>query len=361
MHEISKNRIRLHSLLKKFYKENKNPELLNLINDIKKNKNNHFLSFNKEGKITYAKNIEDKYIESKRINTTIGRYTRRHLKNKNLDDDTLSKLNDFLIRNVCNLFDFELLSGKDLLIAYKNFKYPADSCMTGVKNQSKIQFYADNPNKVFLLTNKNKDTRALVFIADDGTKVLNRVYGKNTNKLLAYAKKNNIIPFVLSKCSKKITLKYKKKIFPSVDNFCYAQLDSELKNINESGKIILSNNPNFGNAILASLYGSFILKPKCNICKKTAKENHIYCNKCLKKHFFNCSCCRINIKKNNKNYRIIKISDNFKLILCKFCYRNSFNKDYYCNNCKKYISLIEKITYCNRVYCLNCVNKLFFK
>lgn len=266
LNEISKNRIKLYRIIKEYNKNASNKEAIvvsQIINEIKKDNNKHFLSFESDGSITYASSPDKKY--TNRVKTTIGRYVRRKLKitNNKLNDTFLSNFSDFvkqriMVDSVSN--DIEILKGKGIQDFYIKAHKKCKSCMTGEKYKGRIRFYADNPDKVNLVTTKDGRTRALLWIADNGTKVLDRIYGNDFNKIKSWALKNKILLLNkdITKIKKlRITMNYNSKKFPSLDAFKYGKLNS-VKRIPAKGIVVLSNNCTFGNVVLITCSPGFL-------------------------------------------------------------------------------------------------------
>jgi hypothetical protein len=174
------NRVRLYRFLNEF--EKAHPNTANIIRVKLKKKSSQRAAYCSDQSMVY---FENNNID-KMVKTTFGRYVRRQLciSEKDLSDTILDTMSKFLklkiIETLGTKNKINLLSGKDLLAFYKNSKIT--SCMSGPANQDKIAFYADNSDRVFLATSET--ARGLVFVADDGTRILSSVYG-NTLPLIS--------------------------------------------------------------------------------------------------------------------------------------------------------------------------------
>lgn len=347
--EILSNRLKLHRLLKNYYKRSNKETILNIAEKIKEDKNKHFLSFDTKGNITYAKNYDKRYNDNNRVKTSIGRYIRRQLgvTVKELSDTEMSNFSDFVSQQIkTNGINDKvtILSGKALKDAYAGFSGGVGSCMTGKHRSNYINLYADNPDKVKLIVTKDKRGRALLFVDDNGNKVLSRCYGRY-NDIMTWCKVNKIGN---GSIKTRITLKCKKAVFPSIDIFYNAQLEdlNIKKNRKCNCKVILSKDKSFGNVYMYSTSGWFVPKPVCYFCNKIIDyyynrytfDGKSCCNNCYKKHLERCCTCNLYLKKEDFIDTGDRLGGVLKSIkICKKC-ASASKKNYCCVNCKKKVS-----------------------
>jgi hypothetical protein len=205
MNEIGINRVRFLTYTKEFIKHcDKQHEVksVKLILEAIKNNLDHFASLAiKDGSVvvTFASSPEQKY--SNRTETSIGRYIRRHIRIScdTFDDTSLNIFTTFIgIRLIKNYADryIEVLRGDDIGKFYTEAK-EISSCMSGKPN-SVFKLYTLNPEKIALVTTKNKKARGLLITADNGLTFLHKTYyakGGEVYRSMIYAwsEKHNII------------------------------------------------------------------------------------------------------------------------------------------------------------------------
>lgn len=137
--------------------------------------------------------------------------------------------------------NIKILTGEDVTNTYK---YPSKytfSSMSGERLGEYTRFYEDNPDKVGLVTtydNKgDMTTRALLWTCDDGSKMLDYIYGMRGYgvKLLKWADKNNIdVVYDLKHLDYKkykITMKIKRNAFPFIDTFGYGEFNRDYSEV----------------------------------------------------------------------------------------------------------------------------------
>jgi hypothetical protein len=410
--QITIDRLRLFGALKRFKKSLNTEEAViidKIINDIKEDKKNHYLSISQEdiNKVSYANSKLDKVNNNKRIKTTIGRYIRRkmNIKEDQLSDTTLSKLSEFVSIAVGEKREkkkeyinenIKILKGKDIVEFYKDTDYTLHTCMTGAKKSHLIDFYAINPDKVSLITasykrgkNVEQLARAILWKTDNGDLVLDRIYpdnGNAYNMIKSWAKANNI-----KNPNKKhrITLNHD-CVFPYLDKFKYGEIDensyqtrrksyvSSRTILNKSGSIILSIDPKFGNAQIKDQNGGFTPIIRCNKCGKILDKyrrirvinskniKKYFCETCAKKTCIRCSSCNNFHLKNEslelKNDYLTKAYNKIYPYGIHFCY-NCFNKGnkIICSICKKYNKKINCVVIRNYlipnnlIICVDCL------
>jgi len=383
MNEIQSNRLKLYRLLRKFSNEKAIAKDIVVIDKVlkalKDDKSKHFVSFSKDGHITYAANKEAKLDKEKRISTTIGRYFRRNLQitGTEFNDTSLARFTEFMTEKMIDAKDkVKILTGKDLKRFYVEVApVKCSSCMVGNNNADKISFFADNPERIALAVSDDHSTRALIFTGDNGKRIMSRIYGRKYVEMKAWATKNKILvreslPHA-SKALKnfRVTVNYKQRIFPSVDNFGYAMIDS-LDRKKKQGTIILSADTSFGNITLHSGAGGYTEVPMCVSCNKNLRGDYNYhnikgkqyCNKCVVKLYAVCHCCNVFTKKTqlitveNKILSALNIKK-----VCKMCFDNKQCENLTCTICKKFFNranCIQSSRDYDKCICLSCIKKI---
>jgi len=328
--------------------------LCDVFNYIRKNLNNDYVSTStKEGCISYARNSEP-FDENKRVKTTFARYIRRIL---NYD---LSRISDATLDRFCNnvntfLLDLDsfkkkinIINGPAVLEAYQS-GIKTHSCMTE-KNALKMEIIALNPDKVSMLVIEDV-TRALLWVCDDGTKVLDRIYPSGSNIVPLIRKWALSEGYVLRANPDKaanslstIHLSDEKRHFVTLDMHgreLYPYLDTFSYGVKSNDKLMLSNYK-FGSLCLHSpngipyrtiecgiCYGSFLLKNEetfrrirnvsmcnncftnkygyCIVCCRYHEHNYMHtyqvCIECFKKPS-KCKDCGETIQQNQEDYMI---------------------------------------------------------
>jgi len=379
LNEITKNRLKLYGILKQYKKTALDHEAAvvgDIIEQIKKDDNKHFLSFEPNGTVTYASSAALKYEKDKRVKTTIGRYVRRQMNvpATKLGDTSLSRFSDFVNQKIMEADadkDINILSGKDIQDFYLEAHKNCSSCMTGAYHSNRIKFYADNPDKIKLVTTRDKRGRALLWVTDTGEKVLDRIYGAGINTIIAWANRHKVLYLYrndpktglnkdIEKIRKlKVTVQYKTRCFPSIDNFRYGKI-KDVKNIKSSDTIVITANPMFGNVILTSGTGGFSIVPQCENCGESLNngsyytpKNILHCKKCFDKKYARCNICGVEQEKENMRNVKNKLQNILGITsVCKVC-NNKQKKDvnynylYECLSCRKTFRLQDKCIPCN--------------
>lgn len=405
MHQIFKNRIKLIkamisanidlNFLFKPDGEGRYPdELFDMRNNISKiilsireNKYNHFLSFDScfPAKVSFSKNIKDKYSYPNRVQTTLGRYIRRQLR------ISPTKISDTLLDNFCkSVFQYlvdideldkriKILNGKDIEDFYRTTT--STSCMTGAKSKS-VRLYCMNPDCVSLVVLDNY-VRALLWTCPDGTKILDRIYPSgcgSVNILTEWAKKKGYVrrcrtDFLgdfrfheqLSDSSSRIfKLKYDDS-FPYMDTFKFLSKPNKRWNT-----VLVSNNkdalPNYLCCAVETHGGLPWEEPKCKCIdcgdRINIDSDYIFyvnedpvCVNCYEQFYFCCDYCEGNYDND------ISISVNGERIICKYCLEEHFAYCCKCNYCgekEQEIFLYDYNYYCNEClnyYCDECLPK----
>lgn len=298
-YNISKNRAILLSSIASYLDSRDSCYIDNIyyyiVVPINKNYNNHFLSIvnNSDFTISYALNEDSKLDENKRIKTTFGRYVRRML-NVSIycvsDYELSTFVNDLAIIASKKKCDFDkglkIYVGNDLLIKMEEFEDGScKSCMTKWKaNDPKnpLRLYKENPNKVGLLvhTENNKVVgRALIWRTDNGSFVIDRIYGKNY-KINAWCSLKNIESVYGNELSEKVTLKFNKKWGgPYLDSFRIGKLG-------KNTVVLSSKYYEPFDVEFSSSKGRVKFRYKCNFCNSKRFDcpivvnNRYICNSC---------------------------------------------------------------------------------
>jgi len=151
----------------------------NVIDKIRKDENQHFLSISQEVfmQVSYTRNSEFKYNTEKRIRCPLGRYIMRNfgIEKNELKDYVLNSF----VQKVWALIQSSRINvievtGKKIIDHYNKFENSSvHSCMTG-DNSCFTELYALNKDKVSLLL--FDELRALLWKTDQGVMVLDRIY-----------------------------------------------------------------------------------------------------------------------------------------------------------------------------------------
>lgn len=337
------------------------------------NDKNLSISKNDTDKVSYSRKYGG---GNKRISTTLARYIRRQLK-MGVSDITDASLDAFIatVKKVIARKDIEkdirIVTGPDVITEYRNADCNSHSCMTGSECE-KVELYALNPDKVSLILYKN--ARALLWVCDDGTYVLDRIYPAQCHSIQIIRDWAESKGYVLRKNSDRVvetgekahltdgkihtvTLKHK-DVYPYMDTFVYSKL--------VDGKLVAKNDPKFGNMILHNIYGGYEKAKVCYCCDcritsgeyTVASDGNMYCYTCFDKNFFLCDCCGdYKVLDDNRNNLISGycLCDNCisKAVTCKVCGRKDYPVhmadvfgEHYCYEC--YVEALEGCGKCKK-------------
>lgn len=194
MHKLLIDRVRLirglQAAQSNGFSEIEKATIASLIQSIRHDPHSHFLSYSQDEpfKVSYARQPAHQFDSTRRVRTTLGKYIRRQLgiQPAQLKDDLLDALCGYVFQLVQNEdadYDhFQFFSGEAITNAYRT---GPGSCMSG-SCAHYTEFYAINPDKVQLmvynrhLTIGEQDmfmkSRALLWTADDGRRMLDRIY-----------------------------------------------------------------------------------------------------------------------------------------------------------------------------------------
>jgi len=194
------------------------------------------------------------------IDTTLGRYLRRKhnkiLKKNKITDKDLDKFVSKIVTKMSDISaSFLVLTGKKILKAYKK-RFGKSSCMTGEHCQF-VQLYADNPDKIGLLTLKygKLHSRALIWNTDEGEIYVDNIYGGGQLALTLFKKYVKSNGYIEKSLRKKLSVTLKKpsnELYPYTDTFRYLIF-------NDDDTIILYNyRPNNCYYVLESINGNIL-------------------------------------------------------------------------------------------------------
>ena len=365
MNIIFKKRIKL---IRAMINANKSFSLYGLkyvINEIiettRKDNDGFYLSISEDepNRVSYLRSSSHKV----RTKTTLQRFIRRQLgydgtviSDSNLDkfcNLVLLLIDDTIANNV------ELISGPEISKYYSNTTIL--SCMTGTCYSHKTSIYSMNKNVQMAVF--NKEVRALLWLSDNGTYILDRAYpaghwGVEFIRTWAlkkgYVVRNN--PDSITTDTNNglsdntihyITLKHD-ETFPYMDTFKYGKKNG--------ANLVVSNDPSFGNLVFTCTDGTVSKKLACHKCGSVCSDivnyynvlnefgkNIVHCEKCYKTNAFKCNVC-YTWHTNTLRYRDWDMCTSCRNKLYAFSKHNICT----CYNCstskKKYESFIKEET-----------------
>ena len=367
-----------------------------IVEEIRLNSKNDWLSISQENKsyISYARTPSDKYDNSKRVRTSLGKYIRRNfydLFNDDVNDSSLDKFVCEVMGIVCaESISVNFIHGNAIIDFYG--KTNATSCMSG-NNCHIVKLYADNSQKVCLLS--FDEVRALLWTCDDGTKVLDRAYPSGHHKInilrewaakQGYIYRENPDKMICGNVNlsdgstRKVTL-HDSGIYPYMDTFAFGKRTGD-------DKIILSNDEDFGDLELRQTDGSDGTGSYCSACNCHGADyslnDELYCEDCYDERHVMCNSC----DNSYDNVCDSMFEDPSGMTICENCYEKlcvtcarcgsvewqesaSFdvNNNPYCEYCtEKYLQLcdcchelfrtsLKPMVECEgKMYCESCTN-----
>ena len=341
--------------------------LENLIDQIRQNKNEHFLSISQEAsfQVSYARIPEHKYDTVKRVRCPLGRYILRNLEfdKKKMRESVLSKFVQNVWANIeSDVIDVHVLKGNDIVEAYRSLdNSSAGSCMTGSCSRF-VKLYALNPDKVSLLI--YDEIRALLWKTDQGAMVFDRCYPSGHCMLEVFrewAKKQNYVlrsnadrlcDFNLIKLTDNktytVTLVHN-DCFPYLDTFCYGNIIGD--------KVVLSNSRDDYRCRFQDQEGEYgiLSRSRCAYCYTSLVEGwrffegSCYCDSCFESFINICSVCSTLIHTNNSWF---SESETDHAVYCENCFKDKYC---FCACCGKEIEVIDVFANdLNDCYCYNC-------
>jgi hypothetical protein len=363
------NLIKVLHALRANSKVNRFPILESIISFIENDKLNHSVALSEKvaGAITYAKQPDDIFDPKHVIRTTLPRYIRRQMgvDSFTLSDALLDQINKAFIYEVSTtslLSNYiQIIKGDDIKYYYTNIA--SHSCMTGAKSMY-IDVYAENPDKVSLLTTKDY-SRALLWNCDDGVVVLDRIYpagSKSVDMIRKWAMEQGhvlrVVPDKVVKTFNNVQLSDDKQhfvmlkktaYFPYTDTFCYGT------NV-DSSKMLLTNYHENCRFVLHSPYGVYMNICQCDICKSKFIESNLnyhnnkqYCEVCFANSFFN--CCRCSCIYNRDDGYLLNGS-----LFCEKCYKKY---GVMCSHCEKMGLNSGRKIKSKKIICSSCASNYF--
>ena len=148
------------------------------------------ISENDPARVSYARNPQTRYDSERRVVVSLAKFLSRSLPEVYQRERWIDTISTRYRERIVSAEDFELLTGAAIVEAYRD-EIGGHSCMTG-NDCDKVEFYARNVTRVSLLVFKEKKARALVWWADCGTTLLDRVYSPSDatkETVRAYARK----------------------------------------------------------------------------------------------------------------------------------------------------------------------------
>ena len=310
-----------------------------------------FLSIDPEDieRVTYARNIKDKFIAKKRVKTSFRRFVRRQLgiDSKFCNDNLLDRFGSFVLSFLSDDISnrVKLLSGEEIVTFYSSTF--TKTCMTGRENRKKIEFYAINSDKVKLAVLDNY-IRAFVWQADGDKLVFDRVYpagcdavevfrnwAKNNGYLLranasgVVSLEETVEIFGENDISKNLFVTMKQAgYYPYLDTFRFGKLNDD--------NLILSNDKMFGDLSFTSTHGVFLKLEICIFCGGNVRKifkslEGICCEKCFRSRFVSCYNCGANKKNENLTPEEKFSFEMSGIFYCKRCLSflvNNYKDDY---------------------------------
>jgi hypothetical protein len=356
------------------YNDAQHEEFRRIIQIIRNNENNHFLSVSQDApmQISYARCPEDKFNTKRRIRVALGKYIIRNL-NPNMDvlsDHTLANF----VSGVWGIYrsgsvDVKILVGKDIVEAYRAFgDSDAHSCMTGSSCQY-TNFYALNPDKVCMVI--LDEIRALLWHTDptpdcpNGKTVLDRCYPSGHGKIEILREWANKKGYVLRRNPDRlvtgnvelsddkiyeVTMKCSKE-YPYIDTFAFGRFDSDrnqvvLTNAHEDQEIEF-HTTNGGYDCLGSRY-------VCENCNDSVEDDDArlvdgvcYCDRCYDDLFTECHECG----------DTILVEDAFcddSYGYCSSCFHDKF---FHCPKCSEVTAIEDGVlnSSTDECWCKSCV------
>ena len=360
------------------FTSSENETIAKITTDIRKDDKHHFLALSAAdtSSVTFAPKPEFMLNEKRRTPTTLRRYIRRELgiSDSVLKDNALDQLGKIISRKLVSDEYFKanlsIIQGKDIVDTYSRGE--CHSCMTG-KNALKVGMYALNPDKIKMVVLNGPPgqpaSRALLWICDDGTKVLDRIYppgNDNVELLVEWAVRNKIAvrkapdqlmehPELRGDLKKYATVNAD-TVFPYLDTFCFAQLAPDTKTM------VCSNDEDFGNIYIRQTDGVYTRLKSCGLCNGRVSpfnnfvhDNKSYCTACFDKSFFRCYMCS-NVGENAGKIEI------FGKAICKSCVETHYVKCPFCDDyLKRNTAVFVRVKGQHIGICSDCFGAKFFQ
>ena len=371
---ITKNRIKLIRALRNIGSTSAELSLirlkaLNISRQIRSNHNDYLAlsSDDPTGKVSYATRPEYRYDQAHRTKTTFGRYVRKRLNisTDEIDDNTLAQISALLFGHTTDAkADITIISGQAITDAYIN-NFGGSSCMTG-NNSDYVAIYADNPDKVSLVQYRNSiNARALLWTANCGTRILDRIYpndGQHIPALHKWAIDNNIIHRsynslpngdhvrLSDSADYEVTLKHQ-GTFPYMDTFCWAD------EVDGNSMTVSNSKDGCFNIVLQDTAGGHSEQQQCGNCNGSvddeeaySMEGQIWCSSCYDDHF---TCCE-NCYETVGNDEMVQVTEEngYDDYICEDCARSKY---YQCDHCQEWHAILTE-TEQGHAYCDDHIN-----
>ena len=325
---------------------------------------------------SYCKDTaKDPFTPKNRIKIKLGRYLSKFF---TFEDYVVDYITKNVMAAVIPLTEFDklvkVISGTDFAEYYRNT--PTRTCMTGADNASKIMLYTKNPERVKLVTIDGYACRALLWVTDEGDKVLDRIYPSGHSLIPTIRKWASEQGYVLRsspdnyvRCVQgqialennrvyKITLK-DVRAYPFTDTFAFAKKNEK------DHTIILSNDYAHGNMGLQNQHGGYIEFLNCLECDnkvmdgsqftvRKGKKNIILCEGCFNTKVMRCNCCSEYILKEEA----ILASKASGQVVCKNCLTAYFDK---CSCCDQHHKKNYSVLVNEEIMCFDCYSKTYVK
>jgi hypothetical protein len=282
-----------------------------------------------------------------RMKMKTGRFLTRKLNLNSgfLPDTVIQKLASNINTHLFPDLGIRLDKGKAITENYKN-GVGGHSCMTG-NCAEYTKLYEANPDRFqqLVMIQNGDSARAIVHKLDDGTYMLDRIYGTCEylkGKMRDYAVKQGWP--IRGKGGTVSGLNYTDGEIPYMDTMIYYKIVNGLLTI---GTCLSSYD-----GVLSNTDGEFCSGILCECCEEYYDEDHMtligdcdYCESCVSRDFTYCeSCCEYCV-----NDDAIEITD-INQYVCKYCAGNEYS---YCESCDEYVSETQTLDG-NTEVCNNC-------
>ena len=372
------------------------------------------LSTKKQGRVSYypklTSNLDDVMDDKCRRGCTLQSYIVKHVLST-LPDEYKKIVNEEYInissqKTMFTIFGglpekADIVSGSEIINAYYN-GYGGKTCMSGESSEF-VKFYAENPDKVFMIKflAKGIKARALLWKISDNVQILDRIYpnsGPHIEYIKYYCLKNNIIQRngnSLPDCSSDIKIndghvytielnQAENGYYPYLDTFHFGSINRNKKTVILSngqenttyrfsstdgdcyqtrytcvdcGKIIYEGNMHHVHGQVFCndcFYKKYYKCPQCGVMHKKDELTKVmfdskeqdWCLSCVRNYSFKCSRCN---KLHSSNYKKLIYLENKKVSVCDSCFNKFIQLQ--CSICKKYFTKLDMFT---SVECKKC-------
>lgn len=345
-------------------------ELMSIVSQIRKNENNHLLSVSKDApsQVSYARTVEDKYDDARRVRLPLGRYIMRNLSfDKNLVTDRVlsSFVSDLWAEYSGKSIFVQKLEGEDIVTAYRVFSSTeAHSCMTGDCCRY-TELYALNPDKVCMLV--FDQIRALLWTTDEGVKVFDRCYPSGHYKIAIFREWARSKGYVLRSNADRledddvvkltdgkvynVTLK-RSRYFPYLDTFSFGNFISgdkvRVSNSNEGCELTFHNTDGTFSEDRARAYCEFC-DCRCDEDEMRVFRGDLICESCYSERVCTCDECGEDFEADDA----YSVDGSY---YCESCYNDKFAS---CDRCGEPFLVEDGVTNQSTdvEYCENCAER----